>query len=57
KDDIVLDPFCGSGTTCLSSIKNHRHYIGYDVNSEYIQLSEKRINNYLGENSLFECVR
>lgn len=43
--DVVLDPFCGSGTTCLAAIKNNRHYIGYDIKEEYIDLSEKRIAN------------
>ena len=45
KGDVVLDPFCGSGTTCLTALKSNRNYIGYELNSEYIRLSEKRINN------------
>ncbi|SDA43996.1 DNA-methyltransferase [Methanobrevibacter millerae] len=44
--DIVLDPFCGSGTTCLAALQNNRHYIGYDINGDYIDLSEKRISNH-----------
>jgi site-specific DNA-methyltransferase (adenine-specific) len=43
--DVVLDPFCGSGTTCLAAIQNKRSYIGYDINEEYIKLSKKRIDN------------
>ena len=43
--DIVLDPFCGSGTTCLAAIQNNRKYIGYDIKREYIDLAEKRISN------------
>ena len=43
KDEIVLDPFVGSGTTCLSAIKNNRQYIGYELNLEYTKLAEKRI--------------
>lgn len=43
--DVVLDPFCGSGTTCMAAMKNNRHYIGYDIKKEYIELSEKRISN------------
>ena len=46
KDDVVLDPFVGSGTTCLSALKDNRNYIGYDTNSEYVKLAEKRIFNY-----------
>jgi site-specific DNA-methyltransferase (adenine-specific) len=43
--DVVLDPFCGSGTTCLAAIQNKRNYIGYDISEEYIRLSQKRIDN------------
>jgi site-specific DNA-methyltransferase (adenine-specific) len=37
KEDVVLDPFCGSGTACLSAIKDGRHYIGYDIDEKYVQ--------------------
>jgi len=47
--DIILDPFMGSGTTALSAIKTKRHYVGYDNNKEYIELAEKRINNYTSQ--------
>lgn len=46
RDDVVLDPFCGSGTTCLAAIQNNRYYIGYDINEDYIDLSQKRISNH-----------
>jgi site-specific DNA-methyltransferase (adenine-specific) len=45
KGDVVLDPFAGSGTTCLAAINDQRHYVGYDTNPDYIQLAEKRITN------------
>ena len=44
--DVILDPFCGSGTTCLAAVQNKRNYIGYDINEDYIALSEKRIFNH-----------
>ncbi|MDE0686698.1 MAG: site-specific DNA-methyltransferase [Candidatus Poribacteria bacterium] len=44
--DVVLDPFCGSGTTCLSALKSGRHYIGYDVEEKYIELASERILQY-----------
>ncbi|MYI68601.1 MAG: site-specific DNA-methyltransferase [Boseongicola sp. SB0673_bin_14] len=44
--DVVLDPFCGSGTTCLSALKSGRHYIGYDIEAKYIELANERINRY-----------
>ena len=44
--DVVLDPFCGSGTTCLSAVKAGRRYIGYDIEEEYIKLANERIRQY-----------
>jgi DNA modification methylase len=44
--DVVLDPFCGSGTTCLAAIKTGRHYIGYDIKLDYVKLAEDRISNF-----------
>jgi DNA modification methylase len=41
--DIVLDPFCGSGTTCLAAYKANRHFIGYEINQEYLLLAENRL--------------
>ncbi len=43
KGDVILDPFVGSGTTCLAALKTGRNYIGYDNNPEYVKLAEKRI--------------
>lgn len=40
---IVLDPFFGSGTTGLVSKNLKRHYIGIELNSEYIKIAEKRL--------------
>ena len=44
--DVVLDPFCGSGTTCIAALQNKRNYIAYDINEDYIELSQKRISNH-----------
>mgnify|MGYP001228047873 FL=1 len=41
--EIVLDPFIGSGQSAIASIKTKRHYVGYDINKDYIKLAEKRI--------------
>lgn len=43
KGEVVLDPFAGSGTTCLAAHVDGRKYVGYDTNGEYIQLARKRI--------------
>jgi len=54
KGDVVLDPFCGSGTACLSALKDGRHYIGYDIESSYVKLAEKRIKEHLNQLNIFE---
>lgn len=43
-EDIILDPFMGSGTTAVAALKNKRNYVGYDISEDYIKLAEKRIN-------------
>lgn len=42
--DVVLDPFAGSGTTCLAATAAGRSYIGYEVNQTYIELAEVRLS-------------
>ncbi|RZD17557.1 MAG: site-specific DNA-methyltransferase [Candidatus Acididesulfobacter diazotrophicus] len=44
KDDVILDPFMGSGTTAAAALKSERKFIGYDINQEYINLAERRIS-------------
>jgi site-specific DNA-methyltransferase (adenine-specific) len=41
--DVVLDPFNGSGTTCVAAKKSNRHYIGIDTNEDYCQIARKRL--------------
>ena len=42
---LVLDPFMGSGSTAIACKKLGRHYIGYDINSEYCEYARKSIND------------
>lgn len=42
-DDFVLDPFCGSGTTCIAAKKLKRNYLGIEINHEYVELANERI--------------
>lgn len=46
--DIILDPFCGVGTTCLAAKLSGRHYIGFDKKKEYIKSAEKRLESSYG---------
>ena len=41
--EVALDPFMGSGQTALAALKAGRHFVGYEVNEEYLKLAEKRI--------------
>jgi site-specific DNA-methyltransferase (adenine-specific) len=47
ESEVVLDPFMGSGQTAIAAIKAGRHYIGYDIEEEYVKLAEKRIREFL----------
>lgn len=42
--DVVLDPFCGSGTTLLAAEQLGRRWIGIDIEKEYCDLSIERLN-------------
>lgn len=57
KEEVVLDPFCGSGTACLAALKDGRHYIGYDIESEYVKLANQRIKAHSSQKTLFEYER
>ncbi len=43
ENEIVLDPFIGSGTTAIAALRSGRRFVGYENNSEYVSLSLKRI--------------
>lgn len=53
KDDIVLDPFMGSGTTAISALKTGRNFVGYEISPEYKIIAERRINSFVNQESLF----
>jgi DNA modification methylase len=42
-DDLVLDPFMGSGTTAVAAVKENRHFIGYDASQEYCNTAKARV--------------
>ena len=44
ENDLVLDPFLGSGTTAVACKLMKRNYIGIELNSEYVKIAEARIN-------------
>ncbi|GBR74485.1 modification methylase [Candidatus Termititenax aidoneus] len=53
-DDIVLDPFLGSGTTAIAAYKEDRQYIGIEKEEKYILLARNNLDNIRTQNQLFE---
>jgi len=53
KNDLVVVPFAGSGTEVAMSIKEGRKSIGFDINSKYVEMSNKRIKTFKDAPSLF----
>ena len=57
ENDVVLDPFVGSGTSAVAAKKLGRNYIGIDIIQEYCDLSEKNLENTAGyQFSLMDAV-
>ncbi len=42
--DLILDPFLGSGTTAVACIIENRNFIGFEIESKYCEIANKRIN-------------
>lgn len=51
--DIVLNPFMGSGTTGFVANKLGRHYVGIELNPEYVEMAKKRIGLEQSQLTLF----
>lgn len=46
ENEVVLDPFIGSGQAAIAAIKTSRHYVGYDIDKDYVKLAERRIREF-----------
>jgi site-specific DNA-methyltransferase (adenine-specific) len=46
-NEIVLDPFMGSGQTAIAAVKSGRHYVGYEIDQKYVDLATLRIKENL----------
>ena len=51
--DVVLDNCIGSGTTAIACIKEKRHFIGFELNEEYFNAAQTRINNERQQQTIF----
>lgn len=48
---LALDPFMGSGTTAIAARKNGNHYLGIEINPDYVKIAENRIKDELSQES------
>lgn len=55
RQGIVLDPFVGSGTTCIAAERLRRKWIGIDINPDYVKIAQKRLNAEPTKLSKFMC--
>ena len=49
EEEVILDPFIGSGQAAIAAIKTNHHYVGYDISEEYVKLAERRIKGFLSQ--------
>ena len=47
KNDIVLDPFCGSGTSIVAAEINNRRWSGIELSQNYTEIAKKRVNAFI----------
>jgi len=54
EDGLVFDPFMGSGTTGVASLKLQRKFVGCEINKDYFEIAKKRIGDWEKQSRLFE---
>ena len=47
ENEIVLDPFMGSGQTAIAAMRAGRTFVGYELNADYVKLANERIAQLL----------
>ena len=52
--DLILDCYCGSGTTLVGAIKNKRNFIGFEIDKKYYEIAKQRVEEALAEESKIE---
>jgi site-specific DNA-methyltransferase (adenine-specific) len=52
-DGVVIDPYCGSGTTCVAAKLLGKDYIGIDISQDYTEMAENRLKKYKSEQEIY----
>ena len=56
EEDIILDPFCGSGTTLIAAHNLHRKYIGIEINQDYLEIAKHRLLPHIYQTKLVPLI-
>ena len=54
RGDVVLDPFCGSGSLAVAAVRTDRHFVCYDVDPNYVEVAEKRVEEERQQRKVLE---
>jgi len=54
KDKVIIDPYCGSGTTLVAAKLLEHNYIGIEIAEPYIQMATERLKNVINEKNIFQ---
>jgi len=49
ENDVILDPFMGSGTTAIACINTNRNFIGFEIDKHYCDIANERIRKALAD--------
>ena len=47
--DVIISPFCGSGTDCVAAVRTGRHFVSFELDADHIQTANKRLENIFDE--------
>ena len=51
RNDVVLDPFNGSGTSCVAAVIHDRRWVGIELSEKYCEIAKQRIQSFVDQNS------
>ncbi len=43
RDDLILDPFMGAGSSAVAAVRTHRHFVGFDIDETYVRAAKERV--------------